>query len=308
MATNDDNVKPGPLQYIFLGFMLLITFYLTFLYIKSKEFHTYSCYNIIVMSITIFIGGLINIFIPNDLGRESSQFFWGFLKDFFNKLIMAILTMQVIVLYFGIMKTEFYYPREKLIFIIGTIICAGVSVAIAVLFNGLKVVEGVYHEYLDNYEDVNDPSLGEEFKKRLYSIVSIEMIFSGVIFVINVFCLIVVMNFISKKHGEAKEGLIEDLGYKNQLIRFIFMFFLNIIAIVSSSVFLVFDVFDKKTNESIYLATCFIIDLCYSINKTVYVETLKIFCKSKAEKLYGETELKKQNTFDQNDEGTVDDD
>jgi len=308
MATNDDNVKPGPLQYIFLGFMLLITFYLTFLYIKSKEFHTYSCYNIIVMSITIFIGGLINIFIPNDLGRESSQFFWGFLKDFFNKLIMAILTMQVIVLYFGIMKTEFYYSREKLIFIIGTIICAGVSVGIAILFNGLKVVEGVYHEYLDDYEDVKDPDLGEEFKKRLYSIVSIEMIFSGVIFVINVFCLIVVMNFISKKHKEAKEGLIEDLGYKNQLIRFIFMFFLNIIAIVSSSVFLVFDVFDKKTNESIYLATCFIIDLCYSINKTVYVETLKIFCKSKAEKLNGETELKKKNTFDQNDEGTVDDD
>ena len=86
------------------------------------------------------------------------------------------------------------------------------------------------------------------------------------------------------------------------------MFFLNIIAIVSSSVFLVFDVFDKKTNESIYLATCFIIDLCYSINKTVYVETLKIFCKSKAKKLNGETGLKKQNTFDQNDEGTVDDD
>jgi hypothetical protein len=308
MATNDDNVKPGPLQYIFLGFMLLITFYLTFLYIKSKEFHTYSCYNIIVMSITIFIGGLINILIPNDLGRESSQFFWGFLKDFFNKLIMSILTMQVIVLYFGIMKTEFYYSREKLIFIIGTIICAGVSVGIAIIFNGLKVVDDVYHEYLDDYEDVKDPDLGEELKKRLYSIVSIEMIFSGVIFVINVFCLIVVMNFISKKHKEAKEGLIEDLGYKNQLIRFIFMFFLNIIAIVSSSVFLVFDVFDKKANESIYLATCFIIDLCHSINKTVYVETLKIFCKSKAEKLNGETGLKKQNTFDQNDEGTVDDD
>jgi hypothetical protein len=260
------------------------------------------------MSITIFIGGLINILIPNDLGRESSQFFWGFLKDFFNKLIMSILTMQVIVLYFGIMKTEFYYSREKLIFIIGTIICAGVSVGIAIIFNGLKVVDDVYHEYLDDYEDVKDPDLGEELKKRLYSIVSIEMIFSGVIFVINVFCLIVVMNFISKKHKEAKEGLIEDLGYKNQLIRFIFMFFLNIIAIVSSSVFLVFDVFDKKANESIYLATCFIIDLCYSINKTVYVETLKIFCKSKAEKLNGETELKKQNTFDQNDEGTVDDD
>ena len=310
MADNDDtsNIEIGPLKYIFLGFMLLITFYLTFLYIKSKEFHTYSCYNIIIMSITIFIGVLINLLIPNDFGREFAQFVWGFLKDFFNKLIMAILTMQVIVLYFGIMKTEFYYPREKIIFIIGTIACVGVSVVIAILFNGLKVVDGNYYEYLDNYDKVKDPTFGEELKRRLYSIISIEMIFGGVIFCANVFCLIVVMNFISKKHKDAKQGLIEDLGYKNQLIRFIFMFFLNIIAIVSSSVFLVFDVFDKKTNESIYLATCFVIDLCYSINKTVYVETLKIFCKKKAEKLDGGTELKKKSTFDENDDGVEDDD
>ena len=310
MADDDKNkdLEPGPLQYIFLVFMLLITFYLTFLYIKSKEFHTYSCYNIIIMSITIFIGGIINIFIPNDLGGEFIEFIWGFLKDFFNKLIMSILTMQVIVLYFGIIKTEFYYPRERLIFIIGTIACCGVSVVIGILFNSLKVYQDEYHEYLDDYDDVEDPNLGEELKRRLYSIVSIEMIFGGVIFVINVFCLIVVMNFISKKNKDAKAGLIEDLGYKNQLIRFIFMFFLNIIAIASSSIFLVFDVFDRKTNESIYLAICLVIDLCYSINKTVYAETLRIFCKKSVENKLGPTELKKKNTFDEEDDGAGDDD
>ena len=51
-----------------------------------------------------------------------------------------------------------------------------------------------------------------------------------------------------------------------------------------------------------------VIDLCYSINKTVYVETLKIFCKKKAEKLDGGTELKKKSTFDENDDGVEDDD
>ena len=105
--------------------------------------------------------------------------------------------------------------------------------------------------------------------------------FCGVIFVINVFCIAVVISYISKKNKEAQEGKIEDLGYKKQLIRFVFIFLLNIIAIVISCTFLIFDVFDNVTNQSIYLGACLIIDICYSINKTVYNETLKIFCKCK---------------------------
>ena len=63
------------------------------------------------------------------------------------------------------------------------------------------------------------------------------------------------------------------------------MFILNIIAIIVSSIFLTFDVFTPKLNQTIYLGACLVIDLCYSINKTVYVETLKIFCKGKAEQV-----------------------
>ena len=305
----NQNVEPGPLQYIFLGFMLLITFYLTFLYIKSKEFHTYSCYNIIIMSITIFLGGIINIFIPNDLGNDYSQFILGFLKDFFNKLVMAILTMQVIVLYFGIIKTDLYYKREKLIFIIGIFASVGVSVAVAIVFNGIKVYQGVYYEYLGDYANAKEKKVIEELNRRFWSIISIEMVFCGVIFIANVFCLIVVMNYISKKNKEAKAGLIEDLGYKSQLIRFIIMFFLNVIAIISSSTFLVFDVFDRKVNQSIYLAICFIIDLCYSINKTVYQETLKLFCKKNPAENKEATELRKKSTFAEEDaDDDIDDD
>ena len=97
------------------------------------------------------------------------------------------------------------------------------------------------------------------------------------------------------------------MGYNKQLIRFILIFFLNLIAIAASSVLLVFEVFDATTNQSIYLGTTFIIDLCYSINKTVYNETLKIFCKNK-EISENSTELKKKNTFDEEDNGGGDDD
>lgn len=292
----------GPLQYIFLAFMLLITLFLTFLYIKSKEFKTYSCYNIIIMSIVIFIGALINILLPTDEGNESVQFILGFLKDFFNKLIMVILTMQVVVLYLGIMYTEVYYTREKLIFIIGIIASVAISVVIAILFNGLKMVDGEYIEYLSDYKDEKNRGMDDELDRRFKSIIVIEEIFCGIAFIVNVFCLIVVMNYISRKNRDAQAGLIEDLGYKKQLIRFVFIFFLNLIAIASSSIFLVFEVFDPKTNQSIYLATCFIIDLCYSINKTVYKETLKIFCR-KEENDENSTELKKKSTFDEDNTG-----
>lgn len=292
----------GPLQYIFLAFMLLITLFLTFLYIKSKEFKTYSCYNIIIMSIVIFIGALINILLPTDEGNESVQFILGFLKDFFNKLIMVILTMQVVVLYLGIMYTEVYYTREKLIFIIGIIASVAISVVIAILFNGLKMVDGEYIEYLSDYKDEKNRGMDDELDRRFKSIIVIEEIFCGTAFIVNVFCLIVVMNYISKKNRDAQAGLIEDLGYKKQLIRFVFIFFLNLLAIASSSIFLVFEVFDPKTNQSIYLATCFIIDLCYSINKTVYKETLKIFCRKEENEENG-TELKKKSTFDEDNTG-----
>lgn len=295
MGENEEkNEPPGPLQIIFLIFMLLITFYLTFLYIKSKEFHNYSCYNIIIMSIVIFISGVINIFVPVDLGEETVQYICGLIKEFFNKIIMTILTIQVIVLYFGIIKTDYYYSQEKRIFIIGLIVSAGVSIALSIVSNSLKVVDDEYYEYLGNYKEGEGNS--EKANIRIKAIIIIEMTFCFIIFAINVFCLVVVMNYISKKNKEAKAGLIEDLGYKNQLIRFIFMFILNIISIVACSVFLVFDVFDPKTNQSVYLAICFVIDLVYSINKTVIKETLRIFCGKKDES-EDMSELKKRNTF-----------
>jgi hypothetical protein len=61
------------------------------------------------MSFVVFMGGILNIFAPKDNDNDTAKFFFGLFKDIFNKLIMAILTMQVIILYIGIIKTELYY-------------------------------------------------------------------------------------------------------------------------------------------------------------------------------------------------------
>ena len=295
----------GPVQYIIVAFMLLITFYLTFLYIKTKDFHTYACYNIIIMSIMIFVGSII-IMIPNDLGNETTQFCIGIFENFSYKIVMTILTIQIFVLYLGIIKTEFYYKNEKKIFIVGIIISVGVSLIISIINCVIKTYDGEYHEYLNDFKELEKLSEDSNAKTRFYAIIIIEMVFNAAVLVINIICLIKVMIYLSKKKQDANEGLIEDLGYKDYLKRFILIFVVNIIAIASSSIFLVFDIFDSTTtNQSIYLAICLLIDIIYSFNKTVYNETLKIFCcKSEKDIKQGnkQVELKKRTTFNEDEE------
>ena len=220
--------KPGPPQYIFLSFTILITFYLIFLYIKSKAFHTYSCYNIVIMSFVLFCGGVLNICVPAELDSAPAKFVWGFLKDVFNKLIISILTMQIIISYIGIIKTEFYYSKEKLIFILGIISCLGASLIVGAVINSIKVCNGYYNYYYKDKQKQGSTPKCEDEDKRFISIILIEVIFCGIVLAISVFCLAVVLSYLTKKIKEAKEGLIEDLGYKKQLIRFIFIFILNI--------------------------------------------------------------------------------
>ena len=47
--------------YILNAVMILIGIYLAFLFIKSKALHTYSCYNIAIMSCTILLDNIIRI-------------------------------------------------------------------------------------------------------------------------------------------------------------------------------------------------------------------------------------------------------
>ena len=297
------------LQIVFACFMALITLYLTILYIKSEAFHTYSCYNIILMSIVLLLDCILKI-IPADYGAEGFEYILAILKNFFDKMILAVLSMQVLVLYMGIIHTQYYFSHEKSIFIVGTIVSTIISGTLSVVYSSLRWVkdnEGkvIYDE--NSKDDKNDNI--EESQKRNTTKQVLEVIFCSILSVANIFCLIVVLSYISKKSKEAKAGIIEDLGYNRQLIRFLFIFFINIIAIVVSGIIINFD-FLTDYNDIIYLLVCFIIDLCYSINKTVYIETVKLFCKKmEYSEKENKVELKRKSTFgDDDDDGNYDDD
>ena len=76
--------------YIINGFIILISLFLIFLYIKSKEFHQYQCYNIIILSIIIFLDNVLRL-IPMDI--FILRHIQAFLLSFFDKLILTIITL-----------------------------------------------------------------------------------------------------------------------------------------------------------------------------------------------------------------------
>ena len=302
-------------QIIIACLMALIIFYLIILYIKGEAFKSYSCYNIILMSIVIFLDCILKI-APNKLSKDNSYNGWEFvisiLRNLLDKMILTVLSLQVVIVYAGIIHTEFYYSHEKSIFIIGDVVCAIVSGVLAFIYSSIRWIKISENDNKMIFVCENDDYDNDEGEIRRRNLTKkiLEVIFCGVIFVLNVFLLVVVISHISKKRKDAKAGLIQDLGYGKQLLRFSFIFSINVIAIIFSGVIINFntDIGLTQYNEIcqlIYLVFCFIIDLCFMVNNTVYQETVKLFCRRKIYK-DNETdvvnELQSISTFGQNDQ------
>ncbi len=110
--------------YILNIFTIIFSLYLFFLFIKSKSFHTYPCYNIIIFSLIILLDNILRVLPLSDDDEKKSvmEYIVAFLLVFFDKLILATLATQAFIFYLGVLKTKFYYDHEKAIFIIPFII------------------------------------------------------------------------------------------------------------------------------------------------------------------------------------------
>jgi hypothetical protein len=281
--------------YVLNGFMILIGIYLVFLFIKSKALHTFSCYNILIMCFTILLDNIIRI-IPVHSLPESAHYTQAFFLVFFDKMIMVILSMQIIVVYIGIMRTESYEKNEKKIFIFGTIICVAISAILTTIF---IVVHGITS---DEDSELYYYCEGGETKKI------IDSIFNGILLCINFFCSAVVLAHYIKLKKIAESGAIEDLGYKQKCIRFLILFFINILIIIEQYLIIYDLLFEWDLNiDLVYLISCLIIDLGYSINSIVIKETLRIICRKKPSNLNGSFALMRKNTYG-NDNNEEDDD
>jgi len=314
-----DGMEPYHIALIVISCLIaLITIYLIALFIKSKAFKAYSCFNIMLMSIILFLDCLSLIIYETCEKKKHpvGKFILLLICTFLDKMIISVLSLQVIIIYAGIIHTDYYFSHDEYFVKIGNTVCAIISGALAVVYSSIRWIKRENGMEFD--ENPDDDKLQGEIKKRNLSKKILETIFCGVNFIVNVFFLVVVILHISKKRREAKAGLIEDLGYKEQLLRFSLIFSVNIILIIYSGIIANFSQeigllkFKDFENYSgiVFLIICFLIELCFMINKTVYQETLKIFCKKKYRETQEEERLKSVSTFpiDSGEDGDYNDD
>ena len=254
-------------------FTIIFSLYLFFLFIKSKSFHTYPCYNIIIFSLIILLDNILRIIPLSDDNEKKSvmEYIVAFLLVFFDKLILATLATQAFIFYLGVVKTKFYYDHEKAIFIIPFIINLIICNAITAIY---IVVYGIYKSEKKLYYYCG----GSERKGKKIT----DTIFDTFYFVLNLFCIIFLIIFISNKKNQADSGKIEDFDYKHNLIRIILLFLLNLATFLESYL-IIYGKLTGLTADLVYLPTCFLIDIYNSFNKIVLIETMKIFCKKKYE-------------------------
>ena len=269
IITEDGTVIPFWLYvstFVLIGLIILIVLYVIFIYIKSKEFHSYSCAYIIILNISILIDSIFRI-IP--VGDDKTKYKWlqfiqAFILASLDKYILLDLTLQVFIIYLGIMKTDFYYKHKKAIFYITFFTSMGLSFLMGGLFLLGNVTDyGLYWYTKDN-------SI-----KKIF-----DNIFNSVFLTLNTFfCIIVIINICIRKE-EIEKGMLNENDYEHDLNRMIIIFITNTLIYVESFI-IIHDVINIKGVyiDLIYLVSCLIVTLIYSINKFVINETKKIFCK-----------------------------
>lgn len=242
----------------------LISFYLLILFIKSKDLHNYPCYNTMIISLIILIDNAFRL-IPTKNYSDLIQYIQAFTLTFLDKLLLTTMTSQILIIFLGMVKTQFYYKHEKAIFylsLITEIIICSVLTTFYILIGGKKNHEDINHYFYcgsNKLKDLTDP------------------IFDSLFLLINICYFVDLLVYVFKKKKQESNGEIDDSGYGKKFIKFLIMFIANLATFVVSYL-IIFHIIPMQYIDIIYLSICLIIDVVYNINEATKKETRKIFC------------------------------
>ena len=259
------------LTLILNGIAILIGIFITIIYIKCKGLHNYPCYNKLTINLILLLDNILRI-IPIGLIEEGEYQFLknaqGFLLIFLDKFNLIILTNQIVIQYFGIMHTNFYFNNEKKIFVYGTILSALISLSLA----GVFISDGVIHKNDKFYCYGNN----DIFYKKI-----IDTVYDGILLFINVLCLIVIIINSSIYTKKAKISGLENTNYEHNFTQALIKFVVNALTYVVSFLIIYQCLSGTGMTDFTYLLDCLIIDVVYCFNKAVIREICKLFCHKK---------------------------
>ena len=292
MGSEDDDRKIILYYYyiplvILIVMMFIISLFFFILFIKSKAFNKYECYNLIIFIFVILLDCVVRI-IPFSDDDDSSinifEYLQAFLLVFFDKIILAALTTQTILFYLGVIHTKTFKNNDKkaffISFVINIVICSSLTI-LYIYFGGIRLANHRRYLYCDTSElkDISDP------------------IFDSVYLIANLYCSIILIKYLFRKIKEIEKGITEDYDYKHNFKKAIIVTLLNIIIFLESYL-IIFGILKEEKADIIYLSTLLLISLFNCCNETVIKEAMKIFCKNKYKQRYGNDKKVEENDED----------
>ena len=251
------------LLWIMIILIILITFFLCFIYIKSKSFHSYPCYLNIILSFSILMDNLLRLILkPDPKDKDWVCYVQAIGLAFFDKLTVIIITINAYLTYVGFVHYRLYVQYIKRLFFTPIVI----GLLIAIIYTTIFILED---------EPMNKSNLC--YVKTTESQKNTDFIIAIILATINFFCIINtsirIVNIIKKVKEYRK---IDD--YVRHYYRIILSLFINaaifliIVLIVSESLPPEDDFIDLC-----YITSTLIVDLFYTFNKTVVNEVKKLF-------------------------------
>ena len=250
------------------GLIILICLIVTILYIKCKALHTYPCYNKLTVNLIILVNNIFRV-IPFQLYRDNIGKFpkglQAFILIFTDKFYLIILTNQIVIQYFGIMLTNFYFQNEKKIFIYGTILSAIISLIIAGIF--IK----------DGFEDKRDKLYYYGISGLTYKII-MDTIYNGILLTINVVSLTIIIINSAIRSKIAKSSGVGNSNYEYNFTQALIKFIVNAITYVIAFLIIYRALSGSDLTDFVYLIGCLIVEVAYCFNRAVIREICKICC------------------------------
>ena len=250
------------------GLIILICLIVTILYIKCKALHTYPCYNKLTVNLIILVNNIFRV-IPFQLYRDNIGKFpkglQAFILIFTDKFYLIILTNQIVIQYFGIMLTNFYFKNEKKIFIYGTILSAIISLIIA----GIFIKDGV--------EEKRDKLYYYGISGLTYKII-MDTIYNGILLTINVVSLTIIIINSAIRSKIAKSSGVGNSNYEYNFTQALIKFIVNAITYVIAFLIIYRALSGSDLTDFVYLIGCLIVEVAYCFNRAVIREICKICC------------------------------
>lgn len=264
--------------WIMISIILVITIYITGLYIHLRlsfkkssnqgntNVRSYACYINIILSVSIAINNIVRLITTEEKSSFACQL-QGFVLALFDKLIGTTITINSFLTYKGLCDNYNYIENIKIFFIASNIVGLVISFVFALVFS----IRGISYETVCYVEGGPQKEIPDN-------------IITSILFSIYLFCTIKTILFLGKN---IKELALEkdynktfSLHYYRMLVSlFLCSFFYCLtLLIINDSLFFSFEYIDLT-----FITLCLIIDLFFTLNRTVIKLTLKCFRKDKEE-------------------------